>query len=164
MQKTAVEEALQKLGDNGNTKYCLTIKNEMRDKNTTVYNIEIQGIKELNQIDDMKDKVNKLFKDWHIQTKETISFIGSIKGDLNKQQKEMYKNQLFKSLQGKYTTSYQDDYNIGTIAYYGYTPFVEEYTKTSNGTKVNVQITFIYNEVQDTTQVIIAFPFYNAPY
>lgn len=156
--------AVQKLNNQGNVKHTLTIKDETRSENTTVYNMKIQGIGNLDEIEDMRNATIKLFEDWQVDTKETISFIGNIKGNLDKNQRNIYKNQLLKSLQGKYVTNYQDDYNVTTTAYYGYTPFIEEYTTTVTGAKINTQITFTYNEIQNATQIIIAFPFYNAPY
>ena len=59
---------------------------------------------------------------------------------------------------------YQDDINVKTIVYYGYTKEFPEYVVDGNGAKSNIQIGFTYNEETDKTECIIAFPFYNAPF
>ncbi len=144
--------------------YKLAIKGEERSPNTTTYNMQIQGLQDIAGIDNMRNKAISLFKEWDTNPKETISFIGYISGQLCRGEKQNYKAQLLKSLNSKLVDYYQDDYNPTTEAYYGYTPMIQEYTRTAQGDKVNVQITFTYNEVTKQTQVIIAFPFYNAPY
>nr|WP_302599190.1 YwmB family TATA-box binding protein [uncultured Cellulosilyticum sp.] len=144
--------------------YTLTIKSEERNPDTTVYNMKIQGLQDVATIDNMRNKSIDLFKEWDTNPNETISFVGYIDGQLDTAQKQNYKTQIFKSLNGRFVTYYQDDYNPTTQAYYGYTPLVKEYTTTTQGTKTNTQVTFTYNEILDQTQVIIAFPFYNQPY
>lgn len=156
--------AVQRLGGKENTQYTLSIKNETRNEETTVYNMQIQGLQNLAEVEEIRNATITLFKEWQVDTKEMISFIGTVKGELNEGQREIYKNQLFKALQGKYVNSYQDDYNVTTTAYYGYTPLVDDYTMNFTGKRVNMQIAFTYNEIQNVTQLIIAFPFYNAPY
>lgn len=144
--------------------YTLTIKNEERNPDTTIYNMKIQGLQDMGTIDYMRNKSIDLFKEWDTNPKETISFVGYVDGQMSLAQKENCKTQILKSLNGRFVDYYQDDYNISTEAYYGYTPLVKEYTTTSKGAKSNTQITFAYNEVLDATQVIVAFPFYNDPY
>lgn len=144
--------------------YTLTIKSEERNPDTITYNMKIQGLQDLATLDNMRNKSIDLFKEWETNPNETISFVGYIDGQLDTAQRQNYKNQIFKSLKGRFVSYYQDDYNPTTQAYYGYTPLVKEYTTTAQGAKANTQITFTYNEVLGQTQVIIAFPFYNAPY
>lgn len=144
--------------------YTLTIKNEERDPDTTIYNMKIQGLQDIGTIDYMRNKSIDLFKEWDTNPSETISFVGYVDGNLSLGQKENYKTQILKSLKGRFVDYYQDDYNTSTEAYYGYTPLVKDYTTTAKGAKTNTQITFTYNEVLNATEVIVAFPFYNAPY
>lgn len=144
--------------------YSLNIRNTERNPETTIYNMKIQGLQDVDTIDHMRNRSIDLFKEWNITPNETISFIGYIDGKLESAQKETYKTQLLKSLQGKFVDHYQDDYNQTTEAYYGYTPLIKDYTTTQTGQKTNTQITFTYNELLNQTQIIIAFPFYNNLY
>lgn len=144
--------------------YTLTIRNEERNPDTTIYNMKIQGLQDIGTIDYMRSRSIDLFKEWDTNPKETISFVGYIEGAPDLAQRENYKTQILKSLQGKFVEYYQDDYNSTTEAYYGYTPLIKDYTTTATGTRTNTQITFTYNEILNNTQVIVAFPFYNDPY
>ena len=97
-------------------------------------------------------------------SKESINFIGCIEGEIAKEKRAYYKNQILKSLNGHVVDYYQDDYNNTTESYYGYTPIIDTYITTTGRRRMNTQIIFTYNEVTNMTRVIVAFPFYNDPY
>ena len=158
LREQECEEVFSNLGEDN---YTYSIKSKERYPEIINYHMEIQG---LGNIDEMKKEGIKLFDKWGVTSKEYISFTGYVEGKLSKEEKEAYVEQILKSLNGYMVDYYEDDMNASTKAYYGYTPDVKSFITMSHERKSNVQVTFVYNELLDKEEIIIAFPFFNNPY
>lgn len=139
--------------------------NDLEDGNQNAdYKMTIETDKHAEAVDWMRERSINLFNEWDIDTKEHIYFIGKVEGNLDKGKRKVYEQKLMQALQGTTSECYIDDLGQSTMAYYGYTPLIEEYTRDQYGNKVNTQISFAYDELNNETQLIVAFPFYNEPF
>lgn len=148
----------------GDASYDLMIKNQKDIRYNTYYHLKLTGVSNLAQLDMRRSRASKLLKSWKVDPKEWIYFKGEIEGKLTDEERLTIVETLLKALKGKRTSTYADDRNVETVAYYGYTKEIEEYIEEANGAKTNVQMSFTYNETTSQTACIIAFPFYNAPF
>lgn len=145
-------------------RYTFSVKNQKDIHQNTYYDLKIVGGSEVEYIDQLRNRGYEQFKMWQVTPKETIYFKGFIPGALSKTDSIQIKDRLFHRLDAKETNFYQDDLIETTYAYYGYTPYIKAYIVEADGQKSNMQISFKYNELQDQTELIIAFPFYNQPF
>ena len=150
--------------------YTALIKNQKDIGYNTYYRIKIQGIQGIQDIqgiskaDNLRNRSYHLFEKWHVKPKESIAFTGTMAGKLTTSQRKEWIKTLFKALKASQRGYYLDDYSKDTEAYYGYTKAIKDYFIDNNGKKTNLHISFSYNEYEHTTQMIIAFPFYNEPF
>lgn len=144
--------------------YQFTVKNQKDIHDNSYYDFKMTGIKEITLLDALKDRAEDLLKSWGIKAKESIYFKGFTVGPLTEEERSQVRTNLFTNLKAKETNYYEDDLSQTTCAYYGYTPYINDYIKEENGNKTNVQLSFKYDELTNQTQVIIAFPFYNEPF
>jgi hypothetical protein len=149
---------------NAGTPFNVSIKTQKDIGYNTYYKIKIQGKQDISQLDNLRSRSKSLLSDWNVRPKERIYFTGKITGQMSSSQREDYVRHLLKNLNASETDHYQDDYSEGAEAYYGYTKDFKEYILGEKGKKTNIQISFSYNEYDGSTQVIIAFPFYNEPF
>ena len=148
-------------GTNQNTVYEVVIKVQERE---SCYRIKMQGSDNIEAMDNLRNRAVSLFERWGINPQENLSFIGEAEGKFSTIQRKEYVADLFNTLKADYRGYYQDDFGKDTEAYYGYSKEIKEYIIGSGGKKNNVQIGFSYNEQDDYTQIIAAFPFYNEPF
>lgn len=149
-------------GINSDVKYQFSTTNREVIGFNTYYKVDISGKDQVDQIDVLRSRTRRFLKACNVEPKESIYFLGTIEGKVEKRAE--YVVNLLNRLDGKFTSYYQDDINSDVEAFYGYTPLVKESVLDGQGKETNTQITFIYNEEEDQTQIIIAFPFYNDPF
>lgn len=147
-----------------NGTYIFTIKNQKDIHYNTYYDLKITGIKDIMQLDNLRNRGREQFNRWHIQPKESIYFKGCIAGVLSKQKEEVIVRLIMNQLNAKSIDYYEDDLVGSTCAYYGYTNKVDDYIEEPDGTMLNMQVSFNYNDEKDETDIVIAFPFYNTPF
>ena len=145
-------------------RYELRLKEQTDIHQNTYYEFKIDGEKNIKKIDTLRDRAIMQFKEWNVETKESICFKGNIAGKVSKKEEDEITNQLFEHLDAKATNYYEDDREDTTCVYYGYTSWFDEYIQEDNGNKTNLQIGFKYNDELNHTELIIAFPFYNEPF
>ena len=151
-------------GQDSKTPYTLSMKTQKDLEYNTYYNMEITGLKDIVQIDHLRNRTLLLFEKWGVKPKESLAFKGIISGSLDQGQRKAMAEEMLLRLGGKATGYYGDDHNETTEAYYGYTQGIKEYILANDHEKTNIQVSFSYNEVAGVTQVVIAFPFYNEPF
>ena len=144
--------------------YEFTLKNQKDIHENSYYYLKITGEEDIQHMDILRSRGYDQFKAWGVKSKESIYFKGFRMGLLSKEERNQLKDQLLQNLSAKETSSYQDDLNETTCAYYGYTPYVKDHVVEADGQKTNVQISFKYDETRHETDIIIAFPFYNDPF
>lgn len=144
--------------------YSLSIKNQKDINHNSYYKLNIQGLEDLVELDRLRSDSIDLFKEWDVEPNESVCFLGTIEGNVGEVERFEYKTALLKALKARFTGYYQDDLSGDTQAYYAYTKSFDDYILDGEGKKTNTQISFSYNEVEDVTQIIIAFPFYNEPF
>lgn len=146
------------------TSYALSIKNRQDIGYNSYYKIKLQGLQNIKELDHLRATSTSVLNDWKVKYKENIYFTGTIEGFVDKDERKVYMEALFKALEGESTSYYQDDVSQDVEAYYGYTPKVTEYIIDAKGQRSNTQISFSYNEDLGVTHLIVAFPFYNEPF
>ena len=145
--------------------YTFSVKNQEDIHYNTYYNLKIVGSSDTVSMDQLRNQAYAQLEAWQVIPKETTYFKAILKGEaLDQEEGSKIKEALFKGLKAKSTNFYQDDRVTTTYAYYGYTPYIEDYIVEADGKKSNMQIIFKYNELLSQTELIIAFPFYNEPF
>lgn len=157
-----LEDSIEKIGQG--YQYTFSLKNQKDIHYNTYYTLKLVGGADVSYIDQLRNKGYEQLQAWHVAPKETIYFKAIIPGVLSEEDTTQIKQQLFHNLEAKTTNFYQDDLVETTYAYYGYTPYIEDYITEADGQKSNVQVGFKYDELKDQTELIIAFPFYNQPF
>lgn len=157
-----VEDYIEKSSEG--YQYTFSLKNQKDIHYNTYYNLKIVGGADVSYIDQLRNKGYGQLQAWHTATKETIYFKAIMPGALSQEETTQIKQELFHNLEAKNTNFYQDDLVETTYVYYGYTPYIKDYIVEADGQKSNVQVGFKYDELQDQTEIIIAFPFYNQPF
>lgn len=167
LRKTTYEDATQEAiieREDKNWQYTFSLKNQKDIHQNTYYNLKIVGGSDVRYIDQLRNKGYEQLEAWQVTPKETIYFKAIMPGALSQVESIQIKEKLFKNLEAKSTNAYQDDLVETTYAYYGYTPYIKDYIVEADGKKSNMQVAFKYDELQDQTELIIAFPFYNEPF
>ena len=144
--------------------YTFSIKNQQDIHYNTYYNLKIKGYKDIERLDMLTSRGRNQFKEWHVNTKESIYFKGEIPGKCSSIEVKEISDRLFEALNAKHTNYYEDDLIDSTCVYYGYTSYFKDYIKETDGDKTNMQVGFKYNDELNCTEVIVAFPFYNMPF
>lgn len=161
---SALEESAR-LAQSPETHYTFSLKNQKDIHQNSYYNLTLIGKDlDITYIDQLRNTGYDKLKTWHIASKETIYFKGWLSGALSQEETKEMKDKLFETLEVKATNQYQDDLVETTCAYYGYTPYINDYITEADGQKSNVQVGFKYDELQNQTELIVAFPFYNQPF
>ncbi len=148
--------------------YRLMITTTENDADSTQYNFEYMGIKDLELLDIRIERAKEFLESNDVQVREYIYFIGEIKGSINDKAKEGIVSEIFGNLgsniEGKYMGEATNEGESDESAYYGYTSVFEDYIIGMDGQKNNVEVNFSYNEKLDITTYRVAFPFFNSPY
>lgn len=143
--------------------YSFVLKNQKDIHRNAYYTLKLVGA-DSTYIEALRQKGYDQLIAWEVMPRETFYFKGIIEGPLTKKAANGLKETILNHLKARETNFYQDDLNEATYAYYGYTPYIEEYIIEADRQKSNMQISFKYNELEDQTELIIAFPFYNEPF
>ena len=144
--------------------FIMDIQSTKSTPEKLVATMQIEGNaqeEEIREIDNIRELTWKVYKRLKKAPKESIIFHASINKKLSEGEMERYAHQLFKALNAQTRQIYQDDLNETTAAFYGYTKAFSQYIFDNKGKKSNLQIAFSYDEIKNTTFVVIAFPFYN---
>lgn len=149
--------------DSASYNFSLTSK-ELEGSSVSYYKMKLSSKDMNSNIQKLYDRTTKLFDTWQVDKKETFYAKGIITGELTEEQRKAYKIDIFEALNAKDTNYYKDDYSGNTEVYYGFTRKVKDSIKEANGEKTNLQVSFSYNEINQTTEIIIAAPFYNEPF
>lgn len=144
--------------------YYFELRNQKDIHYNSYYDLKITGYENIEQLDMLRSRGNDRLKDFKVPSKESIYFKGFMERKLAEEERDNLAKELFLNLEAEATNYYEDDLSKTTCAYYGYTHHVKDYIKEDNGQKTNVQISFQYNEQNQCTQIIVAFPFYNEPF
>lgn len=89
-----------------------------------------------------------------------LKYEGSREGELTLEEKRTLASTLIAELQGDVALEY-DEGDLYTV--YGYTGMLKEYI-SSMGNKINVQVAITYNEMKDSTKIVLATPILNESY
>lgn len=162
VEEGSIVAETMKSGLNGN--YEFTIKNQQDIHRNTYYDLKIKGSHNIEKLDTLRNWGRMTLEKWKVSIEETIYFKGSMAGTLDKVEREELQREVFTNLKAKDTNFYEDDLCETTCAYYGYTSHIKAFIEEENGQKTNVQMSFKYDELTDSTEVIVAFPFYNEPF
>lgn len=148
-------------GEDDRCHYIFTIRSEGSSYKETYYDLKLMAKEDMLHLDQMKIHGMDLLNKWCGQKKEYMYFAGELTGEMNKERTAMIVHKIFKGLNAAKTNYYEDKNETHTCAYYGYCPYIDDYYKETNGYRTNTQIAFNYNEIEDITEVRVAFPFYN---
>lgn len=107
-----------------------------------------------------KECIDKYFKDMGINADITLSFKGSVKGTLNKNQKNKICENILECLDGKLITGSTSD-ELYTV--YAYSDSIEEYV-VNGTTKSNINVAITYDSVSDLSWVYVATPILSESY
>ncbi len=141
--------------------YKLKFKTSKKAPTTSHYYFELRSQGSLDQLEGWWQASHKLYEKWGIKAKEHISFQGSFKKQLTKEEEQILAQQIMTQLKGEIGTSYSSTERPDMMTYYGYTKLYKGYIQESFNKKSNVQISFTYKEDTNETRYLIAFPFYN---
>ncbi len=141
--------------------YKLKFKTSKKAPTTSQYCFELRSQGNLDQLEGWWQASHKLYEEWGIKAKEHISFEGSFKEQLTKEEEQALAQLIIKQLKGELGTSYSSIERPDMMTYYGYTKLYKGYIQESFNKRSNIQISFIYNEATNETRYLIAFPFYN---
>lgn len=143
------------------SKYTFSLKNQKDIHYNSYYELDLLSDQHITHLDNWYSHAKDLMNKWDVTLKESIYFKGYVEGLLDDNQKEELVQEIYNSLKACQTNYYEDDREETTCAYYAYTPYITDYYIESSGYKTNTQISFDYDELEETTQITIAFPFYN---
>ena len=107
-----------------------------------------------------RDKINNIFEDMEIESRNNLTITSTHKGKINEEQAE----QLIDEVAGKMNCKVKDCYKTDNIySIYGYSKYIEEYI-VSEGEKINIDLALTYNELEDTTYLYAAIPIITIDY
>ena len=129
---------------------------EIRMKHYIVIHLSL--LKGIQSIDQYKSLLEQELSALGIKNPQvTLKYEGNRLGDLTFAQKQEIAGMLISELQGKAAIEY-DEGDIYTV--YAYTGMIDEYVTTMDN-KINIQISITYNELTDTTRIMLATPVLN---
>ncbi|PHV69850.1 hypothetical protein CS063_13505 [Sporanaerobium hydrogeniformans] len=144
--------------------YELELKANKKTPTTSFYVLKLHGTEDIGQLELWRQAAFKLYDKWRVSPSEYISFKGCLQGTLSVSEQEVWANTVMKNLHGEITDTYIPTDREDMVTYYGYTKDYKDFIRDHRGQKANTQISFIYNEEEDSTTCMIAFPFYNEPF
>lgn len=148
-------------GEDYRCHYIFSIKSEEAGYKETYYDLKLIAKEDMLHLDQMKIHATDLLNKWCAQKKEYMYFSSELAGEMDKTRATIVANKIFKGLEAARTNYYEDKNETHTCSHYGYCPYIDDYYKEANGYRTNTQIAFNYNEIEDITKVVVAFPFYN---
>lgn len=111
-------------------------------------------------INDIIDKIENIFHDFHKTAEFTTCIIGTIEGKVNSNHMEWYGNKATKKYRGKIVEKYVDHIMSSFTIY---TPLIENHI-FSYEKKVNLNMAIRYNEYEDKTYIWIGTPIITVGY
>ena len=120
--------------------------------------VRLNIIQSVESIDKYKNTIIRTLENLGVTDKQvTLYYTGVFDGKLTKREMNEIASFMIDELQG---TSALEYYENDLYTVYAYTGLINEYV-VSAGCKVNIQIAFTYNEVNDKTKVYLATPILN---
>lgn len=101
-----------------------------------------------------KNIVDDLMENYTTSTTTTMNLMGSYEGELSLSVRDSIADSLLQKMEVKVVT---ENRSLDLYTIYGYTNAISEY-KVVNYEKINFNIVFTYNEVEDKTLVYVATP------
>ncbi len=119
--------------------------------------ISIELFNDINSVSELKENVNKIYKNIGIDNTINTCLKGSLNGELTDNKKVEMVDKLLKAMNAEEVVSSTMDntYNV-----YGYTKNEDNYVYQM-GEKVNVNIAITYDSEEDITYIHMANPFIN---
>lgn len=144
--------------------YKLTVASQNKSDSNTKYSFSISSSKDIELLDCRRDRLISFLLRQDVTPIENIYFEGKIVGDVDDSVKKQIATKVLNKLGSNINGTYKSDVSETTMAYYGYTKEYDNYISDSNGKRSNVEINFSYDENDNTTDYIVAFPFCNKTY
>lgn len=105
-------------------------------------------------------KLNKILDDFDIDQRCTMNFQGKINGSTDKKERENKVDAIFESVGAKEVDCVNTE---GIYSVYGYTDRLQGHV-TTDGRKINLNVSFNYDEEKDETNIYIASPVLSVDY
>lgn len=142
--------------ENRQAKTCIKLqKDASGQKETVITQIELTD--SIDSIIALKEKVSRIYNQLDMKADCFISMQGTYEGELTKARMQQMKETIFKVLESR---DVEGQKVSGAYVYYGYTQRLDMY-QILNGSKVNTQLIFAYDEAKNQTSMYLAVPYYN---
>ncbi len=137
----------------------VSVKEDDFSKNYIILQLSLS--KAIQNIDQYKKIVEEELGSLDVKDQQVIlKYEGSREGELSLEEKRTLATTLIAELQGNVALEY-DEGDLYTV--YGYTGMLKEYI-SSMGNKINIQVAITYNEINDSTKIVLATPILNESY
>ena len=137
----------------------VSLKEDSISKNYIIVQLSLSS--GIQNIDQYKKIVEEELGTLDVKDEQVIlKYEGSREGELSLEEKRTLATTLIAELQGDVALEY-DEGDLYTV--YGYTGMLKEYI-SSMGNKINVQVAITYNEMKDSTRIVLATPILNDSY
>lgn len=159
--ETFKEFIVTKASKNAKTTVKLeSIQYEEENSASTYVVIDIILYGQYNSIPYLKEEIDSIFAENNIKPTTNITIAGTLRGTLNKEQKQKIAKSMMKDIGAKIEETYETE-EIYSV--YGYTRLISDWL-ISNGKKINVNLAFHYNEYEDNTYLYLATPVITVDY
>lgn len=135
------------------------------DIKDTYFNVSITLKQEDTSIEYVEQVLNNIygiFKAWNVDIRTCITLQGALSGRLEKSQISYYADEIFEVLDAKNKQVYVEDY---IYSVYGYSEKLSRYyIDPINNQKLNLNIVFRYEDINNTTVLYIVTPIMDKSY
>ncbi len=177
--KTGLSKEMEYQELKGNKATCLTAKKEAvagdtlievirverEEESVRLYDIYINAsltlYKDTDSILTFKSRLEEAMNELDMESYDTaVSLQGVYDGELLLEEKDQISDQLLEDLQGDIVSQNRED---GLYIIYAYSPLIGSYMN-SGGKRINIQVSFTYDEVNQRTTLYVASPILNSDY
>jgi len=122
--------------------------------------ISLEFLEDTKEAFHVKEKLEKLLSPYVSTVQSSVNVIGSLKGQLSLEQRNLVADELLKEMEAQVVTEHR---TMELFTIYAYTPYITE-CKLQKNQAVNVNIAMDYNEEEDRTYLYAAVPVIGVEY
>ena len=127
---------------------------KLETSQATYLTSDIVVYNDCNKVMELKEQLEKVFKELGVKSNVNISVTGSYKGNLNLEEKKQIANKMMAQMGAKF----KEDYSSKEVySVTGYTKRIEEYINSA-GERININLALRYNEYENKTYLYLATP------